>query len=57
MEELIAPIDFLAAKFKDIQRSKHDEDAAHWIMGQLHKQAIGNIDLKELREHINKRLQ
>lgn len=57
MEELIAPVDFLAAKFKDIQRSKHDECAAHWIMGQLHKQAIGNIDLKELREHINKRLQ
>jgi len=56
MDELIAPIDFLEEKFKDIHRSKNKKDAAHWIMGQLHRQAIGNIELRELRKNIDKRL-
>jgi len=57
MEELAAPIDFLAEKYKDIRKSEEKKDAANWIMGQLHKQAIGNIELRELRQIIDKRLQ
>lgn len=57
LNDLAAPIDFLAEKFKDIQKSEKKEEAANWIMGQLHKQAIGNIELKDLRKIIDKRLQ
>jgi glutamyl-tRNA(Gln) amidotransferase subunit E len=57
LAELVAPIDFLAEKYKDIRKTNDPEHAAHWIMGQLHRQAIGNIELRELRENIDKRLQ
>ncbi len=56
MAELIAPIDFLQEKFKDLHSDENMENAAHWIMGQLHRQAIGNIELRELRENIDKKL-
>ena len=56
MGELIAPIDFLQEKFKDLHSDENMENAAHWIMGQLHRQAIGNIELRELRENIDKKL-
>lgn len=56
MAELVAPIDFLEEKFKDIHGDTDKENAAHWIMGQLHRQAIGNIELRELRENIDKQL-
>lgn len=57
LEELAAPIDFLAEKFRDIRKKDDTENAANWIMGQLHKQAIGNTDLRELKKIIDKRLQ
>ena len=56
LAELIAPIDFLEEKFKDLHPSENSENASHWIMGQLHRQAIGNIELRELRINIDKRL-
>lgn len=56
ISELSAPIDFLAEKFKDLKHSKSCTEVANWIMGQLHRQAIGNIELKELRENIDKYL-
>ncbi|MCY1634498.1 Glu-tRNA(Gln) amidotransferase subunit GatE [Marinifilum sp. D737] len=57
LDELAAPIDFLAEKYRDIRKTDDKEEAANWIMGQLHKQAIGNIELRDLREIIDKRLQ
>ncbi|MCD4791687.1 MAG: Glu-tRNA(Gln) amidotransferase subunit GatE [Bacteroidales bacterium] len=52
MEEVMAPIDFLNEKFKDI-RTSDDEDAdINWLMGQVHKQARGNIVLSYLRKEI-----
>lgn len=54
---MAAPIDFLAEKYRDIRKTDDKEEAANWIMGQLHKQAIGNIELRDLREIIDKRLQ
>jgi glutamyl-tRNA(Gln) amidotransferase subunit E len=56
LAELIAPIDFLEEKFKDLRPSENSDNTAHWIMGQLHRQAIGNIELRELRVNIDKRL-
>ena len=55
-EELVAPIEFLHEKFKEIKISDNDEVAVEWLMGQLHRQAIGNISLKELRKEIEKKL-
>lgn len=54
-EELLAPVDFLIEKFKEISKSKKDEKISDWIMGQIHNQAIGNIELKILKEEIDKR--
>jgi len=56
MAELIAPIDFLVEKFREIRKSENPEDAANWIMGQLHHQAIGNIELSDLRINVDKRV-
>ncbi|MBT3210169.1 MAG: Glu-tRNA(Gln) amidotransferase subunit GatE [Bacteroidetes bacterium] len=55
-QELLAPIDFLKEKFKDIRISKNEGVTANWLMGQIHSQAIGNVSLKELFEEIKKEL-
>ncbi|RUT77754.1 Glu-tRNA(Gln) amidotransferase subunit GatE [Ancylomarina longa] len=56
MTELIAPIDFLIEKFREIRKTDDPKDAANWIMGQLHHQAIGNIELSDLRKNVDKRV-
>ena len=57
-DELLAPVDYLLEKFREIKVSKGDspEIAVNWVMGQLNRQALGNIDLKELRKSIEKKL-
>lgn len=55
-EELLAPIDFLIEKFSEIKTSKSEDVLPHWIMGQIHKQALGNISLSELKKEIDKRV-
>ncbi|MEA3443300.1 MAG: Glu-tRNA(Gln) amidotransferase subunit GatE [Bacteroidota bacterium] len=51
-EELLAPIEFLNEKFKEIKISEKDEIATDWLMGQIHKQAAGNIPMAELKKQI-----
>lgn len=55
VDELVAPVDYLFEKFKEIRVTKDESPdvAVNWVMGQLHKQALGNIDLKDLRSKIN----
>jgi len=53
-EELTAPIGFLLEKFKEIGNNKPKDAKVNWVMGELRKQALGNIDLKELRKTILK---
>jgi len=53
-EELTAPIGFLLEKFKEIGKNKPKDAKVNWVMGELRKQALGNIDLKELRKIILK---
>jgi len=53
-EELTAPIGFLLEKFKEIGTNKPKDARVNWVMGELRKQALGNIDLKELRKIILK---
>ncbi|HDR88957.1 MAG TPA: Glu-tRNA(Gln) amidotransferase subunit GatE [Bacteroidetes bacterium] len=55
-EELLAPIGFLYEKFKDTARNPTRENAIHWLMGQIQKQAVGNIPLAVLRSEIEERL-
>jgi len=57
-EELVAPIDYLIEKFKEIKISKNNTKSItiQWVMGQLHKQALGNINLRELRKSIESKL-
>lgn len=55
-EELTAPVNYLLEKFREIKISPKEEVTVHWIMGQLHKQALGNVSLSELRELIEEKL-
>ncbi len=56
LNELIAPVDFLAGKFKQIRFTKTEKAAVDWIMGQLHRQAIGNVMLTELRKVVEEKI-
>jgi glutamyl-tRNA(Gln) amidotransferase subunit E len=49
-EEITAPIKFLKEKYKEIGKKLTEEATVNWVMGELHNQAIGNMDLKELYE-------
>lgn len=51
-EEILSKVPFLIRKYKDI-RTSHDDSAGHrWVMGNLHKIAIGNISLSELSKAV-----
>jgi glutamyl-tRNA(Gln) amidotransferase subunit E len=51
---LLAPVDFLIEKFKEIKISKRDDVTVEWLMGELHNHALGNIPFKTLRAEIEK---
>jgi glutamyl-tRNA(Gln) amidotransferase subunit E len=56
MDELLAPVDFLYQKFRQIRHSNTEKAAIDWMMGQLHRQATGNVALVELRREIEKKI-
>lgn len=51
-EKLIAPIGFLKEKYRETGKKQTNEAQTDWVMGQLRKQAVGNINLKELRDEV-----
>ncbi len=53
MAEILAPIEFLYEKIILKDASSSQESAAHWLMGQVHHQASGNVDMAELRQKID----
>lgn len=57
MNELLAPIDFLYEKFKEIRISGNDKNTINWLMGQVYKQAVGNVEMKNLKKEIEKIVQ
>jgi glutamyl-tRNA(Gln) amidotransferase subunit E len=57
MEELTAPIKILNEKFKEIKHSRREDVGTNWLMGQIQKQALGNVPMKELRKEIEKIIQ
>ena len=58
IDDLLAPVDYLIEKFREIRTSNSDskEIVVSWVLGQLHKQAVGNVSLKELRKAIEAKL-
>lgn len=58
-DELLAPVNYLVEKFKEITICNKPTPVTtqNWVMGQLHKQALGNISLSELRNSINKNVE
>jgi len=48
-ETLLAPVDFLFQKFREITKSERPGAVNDWLMGQIRNQALGNISLSELR--------
>jgi glutamyl-tRNA(Gln) amidotransferase subunit E len=51
-EEILGKLPFLVKKFRETRLSKDDKAGHRWIMGNLHKLALGNIPLRELDEQI-----
>jgi len=52
LKKILKKIPFLRKKFRDIQSSKNKDAELNWIMGELHKTALGNIRLAELKKHV-----
>ena len=52
VEELLARVPFLVKKYREIRTSGSDGAGRRWIMGNLGKQAVGNISMKDLSNSI-----
>jgi len=52
MVELIAPLDFLYEKFLDGKENVNPDKAVNWLMGQVKKQAVGNVNLRDLSNKV-----
>jgi glutamyl-tRNA(Gln) amidotransferase subunit E len=52
-DQIISKIPFLRNKFTEIRLSKGPDVEHNWIMGQLRRQAEGNISMKELHEAVD----
>jgi glutamyl-tRNA(Gln) amidotransferase subunit E len=52
MNELLAPIDFLYGKFRQIRITYDEKAAIDWLMGQMHRPALGNVSLTDLKLEI-----
>jgi glutamyl-tRNA(Gln) amidotransferase subunit E len=56
MIELLAPVEFLSGKFRQIRHSVTEKAEIDWLMGQLHRQAIGNVELTQLKLQIEEKI-
>jgi glutamyl-tRNA(Gln) amidotransferase subunit E len=56
MNELLAPVDFLYGKFSQIRYSESEKSAVDWLMGQIQRQALGNVELTELKLQIEEKI-
>lgn len=54
-KEIRDDIPFLENKYCTLRKSRRAEARADWIMGQLRAKALGNIDLKKLRQIIGEK--
>lgn len=52
-EELTKNLTFLKNKYNTIRKSDSNTDCSNWLMGELRSNAIGNINLAELRKLVD----
>lgn len=53
-QEILSKIRSLSDKFDQIKRKKAEKHKINWLMGQLRKQAVGNMELTDLLKEIRK---
>jgi glutamyl-tRNA(Gln) amidotransferase subunit E len=53
-EDILAKAEFLMGKYAQIGRSREKRSKINWVMGELRKIALGNVNLGELSEEIKK---
>ena len=51
-DQIVSKIPFLRNKFAEIKLSKGPDVEHNWIMGQLRRQAEGNMSMQELHEAV-----
>ncbi|MFO7863715.1 MAG: hypothetical protein R6U85_06920, partial [Salinivirgaceae bacterium] len=54
-EEILAPVDFLREKYREIGRAQTEQAENNWIMGELRHRAMGNMEYKTLMNELKKR--
>jgi len=54
-EQIVSKVPFLKKKLTEIRVSKGEDVEQNWIMGQLRRQAEGNMSMLELHEAVGKR--
>jgi glutamyl-tRNA(Gln) amidotransferase subunit E len=52
IEEITEPASYLYAKFNQERKSQDREASINWLMGQLRKQATGNVPMEHLSERL-----
>lgn len=56
LSEIMTPVELLIEKYQENTPEPHDADAINWLMGQVYRQAIGNIALSKLHKEIEQKL-
>ncbi len=56
-EEIISNIPYLIVKYKKTHQNLCKKNGINWVMGQLRKSSVGNIDLKELSRIIKENME
>jgi glutamyl-tRNA(Gln) amidotransferase subunit E len=54
-EEILAPVDFLREKYREIGRKQNPEAENNWIMGELRHRAMGNMPYDALMKELTKK--
>lgn len=57
LEDIIAPVNFLYDKFMEEHKSEGESAPVNWLMGQMRKQAAGNVALSELRRKLEDKIE
>jgi len=56
MSELLAPVHFLYRKFIQLRIREDEKTAVDWLIGQLHRQALGNVEITDLKHEIEDKI-
>jgi len=56
LTEITAPVDFLYEKFRQIRNNESEKASVDWLLGQLHRQATGNVELTVLKAEIENKI-